>query len=420
MPNNSHVIIQRWIFRSLWFFYSIILLWPALASAQTLEIQLPKYRLQPEELAVVVNDQDPLSVQIGEYYLQARGIPLENLVHLSFAPGTDSINAQQFLKLRERLLENTPKSVQAYAITWAMPFKVACMSITSAITFGFDHNWCSKKLCASTQESPYYGYSGAQPYQDLGIRPTISLAAVTFKKAKALIDKGIAADGTVPKGTAYLLSTSDKHRNVRARDYVLTRYLMAGWIDTQIIRSDALKDRKDVLFYFTGKAHIEGLKSLRFHPGAIADHLTSMGGILNTQQQMSALRWLEAGASGSYGAVVEPCNRLEKFPEPRLLIEHYGQGGTLIESYWKSVQQPGEGIFIGEPLAAPFDRVLLTRSGSHLELVTRNLKPGSYQLSHAPSPIGPYRNLSYLVVKAHQEHFTLPDKGDGYYRLELQ
>ena len=29
-------------------------------------------------------------------------------------------------------------------------------------------------------------------------------------------------------------------------------------------------------------------------------------------------------------------------------------GDTLIEAYWKSVQQPGEGIFIGEPLARPW------------------------------------------------------------------
>jgi threonine synthase len=30
---------------------------------------------------------------------------------------------------------------------------------------------------------------------------------------------------------------------------------------------------------------------------------------------MSALRWLEAGASGSYGTVVEPCNHPAKFPD---------------------------------------------------------------------------------------------------------
>ncbi|MGE0558070.1 MAG: TIGR03790 family protein, partial [Burkholderiales bacterium] len=54
------------------------------------------------------------------------------------------------------------------------------------------------------------------------------------------------------------------------------------------------------------------------------------------------------------GAVVEPCNLQPKFPNPLVLIDRYLRGDTLIEAYWKSVQMPGQGVFIGEPLAAPF------------------------------------------------------------------
>jgi uncharacterized protein (TIGR03790 family) len=69
---------------------------------------------------------------------------------------------------------------------------------------------------------------------------------------------------------------------------------------------------------------------------------------------MSALRWLEAGATGSYGTVVEPCNFLAKFPNPSLLLTYYRRGDTLIEAYWRSVAMPGQGVFIGEPLARPW------------------------------------------------------------------
>lgn len=389
-------------------------------SAETLEIQLPEYRLQPQDLAVVVNDQDPLSIRIGEYYLQAREIPEKNLLHVSFTPAQQNMPPKRFSQLREALLRQTPKHIQAYAITWITPYRVNCMSITSAFTFGFDKAWCSAKTCASTQHSPYYDYNGASPFRDLSIRPTISIAASNFKQAKALIDRGIAADGTRPKGTAYLMNTSDKQRNVRARDYGLTRNLMQQWIDTRIERGDALRNRHDVLFYFTGKTHIAGLETLTFLPGAIADHLTSSGGRLVGGKQMSALRWLEAGATGSYGTVVEPCNHLGKFPNPRLLIEHYTHGETLLESYWKSVQQPGEGIFIGEPLAAPFDSVELQQTATGMLLKTRNLKAGWYQLSHSSNPIGPFNNLQTLQVKPHQERFDLAASGPGYYRLEAQ
>jgi uncharacterized protein (TIGR03790 family) len=89
-------------------------------------------------------------------------------------------------------------------------------------------------------------------------------------------------------------------------------------------------------------------------PGAVADHLTSAGGILTGSYQMSALEWLKAGATGSYGTVVEPCNFPEKFPNPGVLMGYYLKGSTLIEAYWKSVAEPGQGIFVGEPLAKPF------------------------------------------------------------------
>jgi xylose isomerase len=35
-------------------------------------------------------------------------------------------------------------------------------------------------------------------------------------------------------------------------------------------------------------------------------------------------------------------------------MRHYLSGDTAIEAYWKSVVWPGQGVFIGEPLARPY------------------------------------------------------------------
>ena len=113
-------------------------------------------------------------------------------------------------------------------------------------------------------------------------------------------------------------------------------------------------NKDDVMFYFTGTTNVEGLDSLHFLPGAMADHLTSAGGVLDGTNQMSSIKWLEAGATASYGTVTEPCNIPDKFPDPRVAISRYLRGDTVIEAYWKSVRMPGQGIFIGEPLARPF------------------------------------------------------------------
>jgi uncharacterized protein (TIGR03790 family) len=380
---------------------------------------LPKYRLHPHELAVVVNDRDPLSVKIGEYYIQARGLPEQNLIHLAFDYQSKSLPLKLFKPLREELLNKTPVAIQAYALTWQMPYRVGCMSMTSAITFGFDKAWCSEQRCATTRHSPYFNYSGANPVEELSLRPSMVIAADNFSDAKKLIDRGLVGDNSLPHGTAYLVSTSDKQRNVRAIEYPRIVQQMYGWIESEIVQQDNLRHRNDVLFYFTGRSKVNGLETLMFRPGAIADHLTSTGGQLSGSLQMSATEWLKAGASGSYGTVVEPCNHRGKFPSPTLVMEHYTSGSTLIEAYWKSVQQPGEGIFIGDPLVAPFDHVEINHTKQSSTVRSRNLRRGNYRLSHASTPLGPYKTVTQLIVGHHQKELTLPRLENGYYRLQL-
>jgi uncharacterized protein (TIGR03790 family) len=390
------------------------------AAVQTPELILPRHRLLPAELAVIVNDLDPLSVQIGDYYRRVRGIPAGNLLHVRFTPGRARMPRSEFGPLYATLQRETPEGIQAYAITWAAPYRVDCMSITAAFSFGFDKAYCSQRRCAATRHNPYFASASSAPWDDYGVRPSMALAATGFDQAKALIDRGIQSDGAQPGGTAYLVSTSDKARNVRAADYPAIAARMADWIDSEIVQAEGIQDRTDVLFYFTGKVRVPHLDSLQFVPGAIADHLTSAGGRLTDSRQMSALRWLEAGATGSYGTVVEPCNVRGKFPHPGLLMEAYGAGRTLLEAYWQSVQQPGEGIFIGDPLAAPYDGYRVEREGNQLLLVTRVLQPGVYRLSYATDPVGPFHTLPALLeVGYHQQRFVLPDiQAANYLRLE--
>lgn len=402
--------------------YVLLILAAATASvtvsaSEAPEIILPKHRLEARELAIIVNDADPLSRQIAHYYQQRRGIPESNLIHVSFEPGRSSLPPEEFAALKLQVDAATPAHVQAYALTWAAPYRVECMSITSAFAFGFDKRWCSAKRCALTQTSPYFDGNSVAPFNDFRIRPAMSLAATDFLHAKALIDRGIESDGSRPNGKAYLVSTTDKARNVRAQVYPQIKKVFASFLDTEVVRQNALLNRDDVLFYFTGLVKVDGLDTLRFLPGAVADHLTSSGGKLTDSKQMSALRWLEAGATGSYGTVVEPCAWPSKFPNPGILMQHYVQGETLIEAYWKSVQMPGEGIFIGEPLAAPFDFQDIEQRPGEILVHTWSIKPGVYQLQSAPSAIGPFQTLFNYRIGFPLDALHIPDRDAAVYRL---
>ena len=309
--------------------------------------------LGPQHLALIINDEDPLSQRIAEYYLTRRHIPASNVIHVKFRPGNDVMRPQTFKAIKAQLDAQVPASVQGYVLTWTAPYRVGCMSITTAFAAGFDAAFCVQG-CKATRPSPYFNSDSLRPFTDLEWRPTIMLAGETFAGVKALIDRGVVADGTHPDGTAYLLSTFDKARNTRARFFPGIKLMQSDRFKVEVIAGNSLQHRNDVMFYFTGLVHVKGIDSNHYRPGAIADHLTSAGGKLTGSSQMSSLRWLQAGATGSYGTVVEPCAFIQKFPRPNIVIDRYLNGETLLEAYWKSVEWPGQGVFIGEPLAAPF------------------------------------------------------------------
>ncbi len=257
------------------------------------------------------------------------------------------------LYLKKQVDEQTPKHVQALALTWIQPFRVDCMSITTAFAAGFDNAFCAKG-CLTTRKSPYFASDSAKPFNDYQWRPTMVVAGENFTQAKQLIDSGVKADYTHPKGSGYLLKTSDPERSTRAILFPSTAESFNGVWPVHYLEQDTLSDKTDVMFYFTGLVDVPDISRNTYLPGAVADHLTSAGGVLTGSEQMNCLDWLKAGATGTYGTVIEPCNFPAKFPNPNVLMHVYLRGSSLIEAYWKSVEQPGQGIFVGEPLAKPF------------------------------------------------------------------
>ncbi len=161
---------------------------------------------------------------------------------------------------------------------------------------------------------------------------------------------------TVNDASAYFLITSDKQRNSRAEFFPKSGNIPQKRLQINTLQADSIQQKKDIMFYQTGLVSVPKLETLGFLPGALADHLTSAGGDLLGTGQMSSLKWLEAGATASYGTVSEPCNYWQKFPNSMVLLKHYLLGESAVEAYWKSVAWPAQGVFIGEPLAAPYCR----------------------------------------------------------------
>jgi len=194
--------------------------------------------------------------------------------------------------------------------------------------------------------------------------------------------------------------------------------LVRGALPVEIIHSAALEEKRDVMFYFIGAAEVPKLTTNRFLPGAVADHLTSFGGDLTGGSQMSSLRWLEAGATGSYGTVIEPCNLLGKFPDPGLVMKRYLAGETLIEAYWKSVAMPGQGLFIGDPLANPYGGYCVMFDGREFAIQAAGLSPGLYDVKGANQAIGPYATIAKGIhLQNRGTVLRIPQAKLGFYQI---
>lgn len=317
-------------------------------------------RLHAGDLGLVINTADPYSVEVGEYYRRVRRIPDGHVLRIDL-PVQSRLSVADLERLRRRIDEQFDGGVQALALAWVQPHAVECQSITSAVTLGFDAQACEQP-CGRRPVSPYFNSASAAPFKDLGLRPSMLLAASDADRARRLIDRGASSDHTLglvgaAPVQAHFMTTADAARSVRSSLFPPAGLQRRIGLENHLGHGDLPRETSRVVLVQTGVAQFLGADAIDWVPGALADHLTSFGGQLDrTGGQSTVLDWLDAGATASYGTVSEPCNHLQKFPHPQILLLHYLQGSTALEAYWKSVAWPQQGVFVGEPLAAPFAR----------------------------------------------------------------
>jgi uncharacterized protein (TIGR03790 family) len=382
-------------------------------TAQQFTLFVQRTGIQPSEVGVIVNESDPQSVEVANYFKQKHGIPDSNTIHVNFGAGATWIDNATFAAIKSQITPQLKPTMQVLAITWTAPWSVdAKQSITSAITFGFGQQWGPDSYCSATALNPYYNHASGKPFTDLGIRPSMMVGGWNSDGAKKLIDNTTLAFMYLPTGDGYFVKTWDTARNVRWRTFQST---VSDWTPalTMYYVDDTVSgdptNKPNVLFYQTGLATVPDLTTNQFLPGSVGDTLTSAAGVLWNGGQMSALEWLAAGASGSYGTVIEPCSHTQKFPNSSVLVQWYFSGNTLIEAYWKSVQWPGQGLFVGDPLARPFG-TKGTFSGGALTIKTSIMKPNtSYALYWSNYASGPWTLLQNNISVSKEQYKTITD-----------
>ena len=401
-------------------------------------VHLPLTSLDAASLGIVVNTDDPLSAAIAADYAAAHGIPPEHIVELSLGGGTD-LTAESFAVARATLDATFGDDVQALLLTFYKPYRVSCMATSAAFALGFDAQWCqSGPPCRTTAPSPLYDTETVTPWSDHGVRPTMMLSGPSREAAQAVIARGLAAQASYPGPESaatpgptdvILLRTSDAARSTRWDDMERAAQRFDPVAGLRVTYRDASANPADELYtsatgllgYQTGLTWVSGLDTVTFAPGALADHLTSFGGVLDgSAGQMPATAWLDAGATASYGTAIEPCNYPQKFPRPTVLWSRYFRGATAVEAYWASVEWPGEGNFVGDPLARPFGHRASWEDGVLTIRTTWPDRRAAYRIEAADSEQGPWETVADALEggRDHTTHtWSVPDARRAHYRL---
>jgi uncharacterized protein (TIGR03790 family) len=331
-------------------------------------------------VAVVVNQNSTNSVQLGNYYCEQRGVPPQNLLRVNWAGSNIEWAQSDFdtvllnplvAMLASRGLTN---QIDYVVLSMDIPYRVTetngANSTTAALFYGFKTDDCSNNCPAgypscNLPDASSNAYAASEsifrrtPPSAAGSNAWLvaMITASNLAQAQAIIDAGVASDGTFPGQMVWLAKTTDTARNVRYLEFDSTVFDARVTGDSSLLRtnSDSPNGLTNLSGYQTGLAGFNILSNA-FQPGAMADSLTSFAGqLFEYTGQTTLLAFLNAGASGSYGTVVEPCNWLQKFPSPQDYF-YQVRGFSLAECYYMSVANPYQGLMVGEPLAAPFAR----------------------------------------------------------------
>lgn len=343
----------------------------------------------PLNTLVVVNGASRDSRALGAYYAERHGLPASHLCSVKVDPRAPAISLRDFERdIRAPILAHIANN----QLDGQIHFLVLCMDIpsrvendngiTAALFYGYKAKAPHAPLCniASNSVNQYYAqetaYTSTAGWNQTNAPIAFLLTAADLDTAKQVVDRAVASAAAFPAGAFCLFGSGDSARNIRHPAYpVVARHFdLFGQGDRLAVNAGGSpRPARPVLGYLTGLAYLPtNLAGAVFAPGAIAEHLTSCAGMIPDPclNQSSVWDWMRLGATASYGTVTEPCAFKEKFPDPMLFF-WYARGFTAGEALAMSVRNPYQGIWVGDPLAAPFaapPSVRLTSPAPHAEL----------------------------------------------------
>jgi uncharacterized protein (TIGR03790 family) len=347
---------------------------------------------------VVINEESPESVRIGEYYVAKRRIPPENVVRLetAVADEMDRVTFELFIErpISINLTQNASQDrVHYIVLTKGVPLRVRGSGGLDGSTASVDSelSLLYRKLLgmpippAGRIPNPYYlgdrPLSAAQPFthRTHDIFLVTRLDGFNVDDVIKLIDRGAAPE----RNGVFVLDQRAVVLGNRVGDDWLSsaaeRLAGGGFAERVVLERSKTpaKAAAPVLGYYSWGSNDASVSTrhadVAFAPGALAGMFVSTDartfkeppagwsigkwgqtkGYFEGSPQSLTGDLIRAGATGVAGHVAEPY--LDGSARPQILFPGYVAGFNLAESFYLSIPYLSwQNVVIGDPLCAPF------------------------------------------------------------------
>jgi hypothetical protein len=432
----------------------------------------------PQNLAVIVNPDDPDSLAVANAYVEMRRIPASNVLYIRWNAEAPRTSAVQF---RERLIKpllaqltqrKLAGQINGVAFSTGFPYMVDCAplfpgqqfpqqakpfaSLTSA-TYLYRMIQQSKLDLFSLNSNGYFapvisGKTTSQAFTaDLDEaeggaasktvrRPYLMAVALGVTHGRgnkpaeiiAYLRRAVKADGARYHGTIYYMKNNDIRSKVRDQEFgAAMKELSELGVKAELLPGAVPAKKTDVAGLTTGSPTLN-LRSAdcALLPGMLIDNLTSAAGQFlippdAPHPQTPVSEFLRLGAAGASGMVIEPMAIPAKFPSPHLHV-HYVRGCSMAEAFYQSVAGPYQLLVVGDPLcqpwaAAPKVTVDGAAEGAVLEGQVKLTPAAKYPDTRNASQFELYVNGLRRQSIAPGESFTIHTAGmsDGFHELRV-
>lgn len=337
-------------------------------------------RTYPEmsrRVLVVINDGSPDSRAVGEHYVKRRMIPPSNVVRINVS-AAENVTFDEYRFGIEtpvrRAIERNPNAIDFIVTTRGVPLRLrdndgySVDGHLAAMNLTFeplpDQGTSFTPADIERTLNPYRGATERFSSRKFGMYLVTRLDAYTLDEAKSLVDRSINARRS---NGPFLFDMAGNRKSggygqlneaLRTTGDILARKGFTVVVD----EGEEFAKKAEPLAGYAGwgsndaKFDLAAYRSLRFHPGAIAETFVSTSGrtFRPTEGGQSLIADLIAqGVTGVKGYVSEPFTFA--LARPELLFDRYTAGWTLAESFYAaSMVLKWKDVVIGDPICAPY------------------------------------------------------------------